>query len=80
MTNLINNAITYSPKEKAIEIKRELVGQTAQISVKDEGTGLKPQDKEKVYDRYNRVETKSNTSYLGFWDRPLFKRGNYSWS
>jgi two-component system, OmpR family, sensor histidine kinase VicK len=49
ITNLISNAVKYSPKGKEIDIKCEVIGGRAQVSVKDEGTGLKPQDKDKVF-------------------------------
>ena len=29
---------------------------TLQVSVKDEGLGIKPQDQEKLFDRYYRIE------------------------
>ena len=66
ITNLISNAVKYSPKGKVIEVKCELVGKTAQISVKDEGMGVKPQDKEKVFDRYYRVEDTGTKHISGF--------------
>ncbi|MDN3547840.1 PAS domain-containing sensor histidine kinase [Mucilaginibacter aquaedulcis] len=57
ITNLISNAVKYSPKGKMIDIKCEIIGNCAQVSVRDEGMGLKPQDIEKVFERYYRVET-----------------------
>jgi PAS domain S-box-containing protein len=66
VTNLISNAVKYSPKGKVIEVKCEIVGDKVQVSVKDEGMGLKPQDKDKVFDRYFRVESNHTKHISGF--------------
>lgn len=66
ITNLISNAVKYSPKGKEIDIKCEVLGDRAQISVKDEGMGLKPQDQNKVFERYYRVETNHTQHISGF--------------
>jgi len=66
ITNLISNAVKYSPKGKVIEIRCEVIGDHVQVSVKDEGMGLKPQDRDKVFDRYYRVETNHTRHISGF--------------
>jgi signal transduction histidine kinase len=66
ITNLISNAVKYSPKGKEIDIKCEVIGNRAQVSVKDEGMGLKPQDREKVFERYYRVESGHTQQISGF--------------
>ena len=66
ITNLISNAVKYSPKGKLIEVKCENKGDKVQVSVKDEGMGLKPQDKDKVFDRYFRVESNHTQHISGF--------------
>ncbi|OKS89688.1 PAS domain-containing protein [Mucilaginibacter polytrichastri] len=65
-TNLISNAIKYSPKGKVVEVKCEVIGDNVQVSVKDEGMGLKPQDVSKVFDRYFRVESNHTRHIAGF--------------
>jgi PAS domain S-box-containing protein len=66
ITNLISNAVKYSPKGKLIEIQCKVVEDNVQISVKDEGMGLKPQDKDRVFDRYFRVESNHTQHISGF--------------
>lgn len=66
ITNLISNAVKYSPKGKMIQIKSEITGNNAQVSVIDEGMGLNPQDKAKVFDRYFRVESNHTQHISGF--------------
>lgn len=53
--NLINNAIKYSPKGKAITITiRERNGK-AMLEVKDEGPGLTDKDKKQLFQRFSRL-------------------------
>jgi signal transduction histidine kinase len=66
ITNLISNAVKYSPKGKMVEISCELVKNDVQVSVKDEGMGLKPEDRDKVFDRYFRVESNHTRHISGF--------------
>jgi signal transduction histidine kinase len=49
-----------------VEISCELVKNDVQVSVKDEGMGLKPEDRDKVFDRYFRVESNHTRHISGF--------------
>lgn len=66
VTNLISNAVKYSPKGKVVEITCRLLGSKVEVSVKDEGMGIKPQDREKVFDRFFRVENNYTQHISGF--------------
>ena len=66
LTNLISNAVKYSPKGKVVTISCDVIGDKAQVSVKDEGMGIKAADREKVFDRYYRVETNHTQHISGF--------------
>jgi two-component system, OmpR family, sensor histidine kinase VicK len=66
ISNLLSNSVKYSPKGKNIEVTCKKIGGYAQVSVKDEGMGIKPQDLEKLFDRYYRVETKHTAHISGF--------------
>jgi PAS domain S-box-containing protein len=63
ISNLLSNAIKYSPAGKNIEIQCKAKGHEVLVSIKDEGIGIKPHDKEKLFDRYYRV-TNSNTNHI----------------
>lgn len=66
LNNFLSNAIKYSPKGGNIEVScKELKGM-AQISVKDEGVGIKPEDQGKLFDRYYRIETVHTPTISGF--------------
>lgn len=66
ISNLLSNAIKYSPKGKAIEVRCELVAGSAQVSVKDEGMGIKQQDVDKLFSRFYRVNSKHTQHISGF--------------
>lgn len=57
INNFISNAVKYSPARSTININCETVGNSAQVSVRDEGYGIKSEDQTKVFERYFRVET-----------------------
>lgn len=66
ISNLISNAVKYSPKGKYISVKCTTNNQEVIVSVKDEGMGLKPADLEKIFDRYYRVESSNTKHIAGF--------------
>src|SRR5215217_2855139 len=66
LTNLISNAIKYSPKSKEIGIKCGVENDKVTVSVKDDGLGLSPEDQAKVFDRYFRVESSITRHISGF--------------
>ncbi|MDB5011026.1 MAG: yycG 6, partial [Mucilaginibacter sp.] len=66
VSNLISNAVKYSPRGKLIEIEYKINGNMIVVSVKDEGMGIKPKDIDKIFERYYRVETKHTQHISGF--------------
>ncbi|STD54213.1 PAS domain-containing sensor histidine kinase [Empedobacter falsenii] len=55
LSNLINNAVKYSPNAKEVEVNLELIDGSAKVSIKDNGFGI-PQNKiHQVFDQYFRV-------------------------
>jgi PAS domain S-box-containing protein len=64
--NLISNAVKYSPQGSTINIACVTLNGEANISVKDEGMGIKPEDISKIFDRYYRVEGGHMYSISGF--------------
>lgn len=64
--NLISNAVKYSPVGSTVNVACVTVDGTAQVSVKDEGMGIKPDDIPKIFDRYYRVEGGHMYSTSGF--------------
>ena len=66
INNLISNAVKYSPIRTTIQIACITIDGNAQVSVKDQGRGIKPADAEKLFDRYYRVESEDLKSIAGF--------------
>ncbi|MFS2185345.1 PAS domain S-box protein [Mucilaginibacter sp. Mucisp84] len=66
ISNLISNAVKYSPKGRQIDISCKLNGNMVIVSVKDEGMGIKPEDLGYIFDRYYRVETNHTRHISGF--------------
>src|SRR5579875_1304222 len=64
--NLINNAVKYSNPKSTINVSCITVNGMAQVSIKDEGIGIKEEDKARVFDRYFRVNNDNLTSVAGF--------------
>ena len=66
INNFLTNAVKYSPKGKNIDISCKESHGNIQVSVKDQGIGIKPQDQEKLFDRYYRIESVQNQTISGF--------------
>lgn len=66
LSNFLSNAVKYSPKETNIDVTFVHNGEMVTVSVKDQGMGLRSEDKEKVFDRYYRVESAEMHHIAGF--------------
>lgn len=55
LTNLIENAVRYTPVESPIEISAHSKGEQVEISVADRGPGIPPSDLTRVFDKFYRV-------------------------
>jgi len=55
LTNLISNAIKYSPAGSEIEVYTSRVSNFIKVSVKDQGMGIKEDEIEKIFARFYRV-------------------------
>jgi two-component system, OmpR family, sensor histidine kinase SenX3 len=56
LANLISNAIAYSPHGSKVSISRRRRGDNVEISVTDRGIGIAPDDQERVFERFFRVD------------------------
>ncbi|MBE7178560.1 MAG: PAS domain S-box protein, partial [Mucilaginibacter polytrichastri] len=66
VNNFLSNAIKYSPEGSTITVRCEHENGKAQVSVQDQGMGVRKADIEKVFDRFFRVEEPSNRHIAGF--------------
>ncbi|WP_323789545.1 PAS domain S-box protein [Psychroserpens sp.] len=65
LSNLVNNAILYSPEHKTIAIDVSQDETTTTIKIKDQGIGIPLKDQKNIFDRYYRAENVSNTQGTG---------------
>jgi len=56
LVNLIDNAIKYSPNGGRISIGGRVSGPEVMVSVADEGIGISSRDRERIFQRFYRVE------------------------
>lgn len=56
LTNLLNNAMRFTPSGGRIDLGLERHGSEAWLSVRDTGAGLAPDQLEKVFDQFYQVE------------------------
>ncbi|NLU64648.1 sensor histidine kinase [Rhodococcus sp. HNM0563] len=56
LTNLIENAIAYSPPGSPVTVSRSLRDGCVAIAVTDRGIGIERQDQERVFERFFRVD------------------------
>jgi two-component system phosphate regulon sensor histidine kinase PhoR len=54
--NLIDNAIKYTPSGGGVTVQVSSVGQQVLLEVTDTGIGLSPDDQERVFERFYRVD------------------------
>jgi len=66
VSNLLSNAIKYSARGSAINVRCGVNGDVASVSIEDKGVGIKPQDTERLFERYYRVESNEIKHISGF--------------
>jgi two-component system CheB/CheR fusion protein len=66
LTNLLTNAIKYSPNAKTVEIELVENKKHVKISVKDHGIGISQKDQKKLFSKYYRVEGSNENKFMGF--------------
>ena len=56
LDNLVENALNYSPTDSTVAIEWEADGDSARLVVLDEGPGIDPGERERVFERFFRGE------------------------
>lgn len=55
VTNYLSNALKYSQEDRPIAVRLEVDGETARVSVRDEGIGVSPDEQAVIWDRFRRA-------------------------
>ena len=66
--NLLDNAIKFTPEGGSIQLESATKDRTAEITVRDSGNGVPPEDRDKVFDRFftaDRAHTAGKGTGLG---------------
>jgi len=66
VSNLLSNAIKYSPRGKLVNVSCTLQAGEVQVSVTDEGMGIRAQDLPRIFDRYYRSDSEHIRHISGF--------------
>lgn len=65
ISNLIDNAIKYTPSGGKIDVIVEDLGKEVKVSVKDTGIGIPKEDLPRIFERFYRVDKSRNLSLGG---------------
>lgn len=56
LSNLIDNAVSYSPEASPVSVSRRVTDGHVEIAVTDRGIGISPEHHERVFERFFRVD------------------------
>ncbi len=65
LANLVDNAIKYTPAGGKVQIRTAVTGQGVELSVSDSGPGIPPADRQRVTERFVRLEASRNSPGTG---------------
>ncbi|MGD9833532.1 MAG: ATP-binding protein, partial [Piscinibacter sp.] len=65
IANLIDNAIRYAGRSASVTVRVRTLGPDAQIEVEDDGPGIAPADRERVFERFARATMQGDGCGLG---------------
>lgn len=65
LTNLVENAIKFTPAGGQITVGGESLGDRVRLVVADTGIGIPPDEQEKVFDRFYQVDGSERRAYRG---------------
>jgi two-component system sensor histidine kinase KdpD len=65
LVNLLDNAVKYSPTDTLIEINVSQIQNAVTIEVCDQGIGIPPEDLQRVFDKFYRIQRPESVSGTG---------------
>ena len=65
LTNLIENAVKFTPTEGKIEIRARVEGDWLELRVKDNGPGISADDQERIFEKFTRLRGPDKPAGLG---------------
>jgi two-component system sensor histidine kinase KdpD len=65
LINILDNSFKYSPPGSAVDIKAQLLDEKVQIEIIDHGSGIPPEDLERVFDKFYRLQRPDSVAGTG---------------
>jgi two-component system, OmpR family, sensor histidine kinase KdpD len=65
LTNILDNAIKYSPPGSPIELRARMAGAELQIQIADRGAGIPPGESERIFDKFYRIRRPRDAGGVG---------------
>ena len=65
LVNLIGNAIRHSPEGGRVRLVFSRTPGTTSVTIADEGSGIAPADQQRIFERFERADTKEGGTGLG---------------
>jgi two-component system phosphate regulon sensor histidine kinase PhoR len=65
VTNLLHNAIRFTPPEGRVIVSAQRANHTIQFSINDTGVGISPEDLPRIFERFYKVDRARATSGTG---------------
>ena len=65
LSNLLDNAVSYSPEGNPVSVSRGRVSDVVEIAVTDRGLGIAPEHQERVFERFFRIDQARSRSTGG---------------
>ena len=66
LTNLLDNAVKFSPDGSEIIVEAEATDDTVRSAVSDAGPGIPPDARERVFERFYRLDGRDNRQVYGY--------------
>jgi PAS domain S-box-containing protein len=60
LTNLVDNAIKYTPMQGRVSLTTTLKGETLRFAIKDNGSGISKADQARIFNKFSRVDHSMN--------------------
>ena len=65
LVNLIANAVRHSPEGGTVALAFAVTPGTASVTVTDQGPGIEPVDQQRIFERFERADSKDGGTGLG---------------
>lgn len=56
LLNLVDNAVKYTPEEGRVEVEAEKTGSRIRVEVRDDGPGIEPKQRNRIFERFYRAD------------------------